>query len=242
MDNSIYISLSGQLAQFRKMDMAANNIANADTTGFNSEHMMFTDYLVDDGNRNKMAFAQDISSYRNLSRGSLNVTGNPFDMAISGPGYFQVETPQGIRYTKAGNFQLDPAGTLVTQQGFPVLSPDGQPIVFEQGDTNIRVGENGVISVNNGEDRGQVGVVEFADEQSMKRLNATLYETDQPALEQAEARLLHGTLEKSNVNAIGEMVQITKLSRATGSTAKFIEVMYDLERKTGNTYTKAGKN
>ncbi|MBN66399.1 MAG: flagellar basal-body rod protein FlgF [Rickettsiales bacterium] len=241
MDNSIYISLSGQLAQFRKMDVAANNIANADTTGFNSEHMMFTDYLVDDGNRNKMAFAQDISSYRNLSRGALNVTGNPFDMAISGPGYFQVETPQGVRYTKAGNFQLDPAGTLVTQQGFPVLSPDGQPIVFEQGDTNIRVGENGVISVNEGEDRGQVGVVEFADEQSMKRLNATLYETDQPALEQAEARLLHGTLEKSNVNAIGEMVQITKLSRATSSTAKFIEVMYDLERKTGNTYTKAGK-
>src|SRR5687768_3602243 len=103
MDNSIYIALSRQLAEFRDMDITANNIANANTVGYDSEHILFSTYLTRDinkGDRNPMAFAHDVSSYVNTEMGSLQTTGNDLDLAIQGDGYFIVETPLGIRYTK----------------------------------------------------------------------------------------------------------------------------------------------
>lgn len=246
MDNSIYISLSRQLALFRDMNVTANNIANADTPGYNAEKMMFTDYLVDDGNRHKMAFAQDIASYRDLSQGALKQTGNPFDLAITGPGYFTVETALGERYSKAGNFTLGAEGMLMTSTGNPVLGIDGGRIFFEPTDRDVTVGENGVISVRTPEglleERGQIGMVEFEDQQSMERLNGQLYNTDQDPLDAVNSRMLQGVIESSNVSPVLELVRTTELSRSSASTAKFIEVMYDLERKTSNTYTKSQHN
>lgn len=244
MDNSVYIALSRQMAVFRDLDVTANNIANADTPGYQQEKMVFTDYLVDDGNRHKMAFTQDIATWRDTSGGPLKHTGNPFDMAIQGPGYFVVETPLGERYTKAGNFSLEANGTLVTQQGYPVLDAGGQRIIFEATDRNVTIGENGLVSAQGPapgdprEDRGQIAIVEFEDEQKMERLTGQLLRTDQPALEPVASRMQQGVVERSNVPAVTEMVKLTKLSRSVASTAKFIEVMYDLERKTSNVYTK----
>lgn len=244
MDNSVYISLSRELAVFRDMAATANNLANVDTPGYNAEKVMFTDYLVDDGNRHKMAFAQDIASYRDTSNGPMKVTGNPFDLAINGPGYFIVETPLGERYTKAGNFTVGPEGVLMTPTGNPVLDNGGETIIMENTDRNITVGENGIVSAKNPfggiEERGQVGLVEFEDEQAMDRLDSQLYKTDQQPLEPINSRILQGTLESANVSAVTELVRMTELSRATSGTAKFIEVMYDLQRKTTNVYAKQG--
>ncbi len=246
MDNSIYISLSRQLALFRDMTVTANNIANADTPGYNAEKMMFTDYLVDDGNRHKMAFAQDIGSYRDLSQGPIEHTGNPFDLAVTGPGYFIVETALGERYSKAGNFTLGADGMLMTPTGNPVLSPNGDRIFVQNTDRNITIGETGQISVRTPdgalEQRGQIGMVEFEDEQAMERLNGQLYNTEQEPLDAVNSRMLQGVIESSNVSPVLELVRTTELSRSTASTAKFIEVMYDLERKTSNTYTKSQQN
>lgn len=242
MDNSIYITLSKQLAAFRDLEVTANNIANADTVGYNGEKMMFTNYLVNDGNFHKMAFVQDISTYRNLEQGNLQVTGNTFDLAISGPGYFSINTPLGKRYTKAGNFTLKEDGQLVTMTGNPVLDQTGQPIFFEITDTDVKVGENGLITARTQQgtqvERGNVGIFEFADEQRMERLGSQLFKTDQPPQEPTRARMLQGALEKSNVSPVTELIRSTELSRSTGSTAKFIEVMYDLQRKTSNSYAR----
>ncbi len=246
MDNSIYIALSRQLALFRDMDTTANNLANADTPGYNAEKMMFTNYLVDDGNRHKMAFAQDISSFRNTQSGPMQVTGNPFDLAIAGPGYFAVETALGTRYTKAGHFTIGEEGMLMTPAGNPVLDNDGQRIFMEVTDRDITVMGNGFITATTPagdiEERGQVGLFEFEDEQKMERLNNQLFKTDQPELEPVEARILQGTIERSNVSAIEELVRTTKLSRSVTSTAKFIEIMYDLQRKTSNAYARDGQS
>ena len=246
MDNSIYISLSRQLALFRDMTATANNLANADTPGYNSEKVMFTDYLVDDGNRHKMAFAQDIASYRDTSNGPMQVTSNPFDVAITGPGYFAVETGLGQRYTKAGHFTLGVDGLLMTPAGHPVLDIDGQRIFFDETDQDITIGENGLMSARTPEgaleERGQLGVFEFEDEQRMERLSNQQFKTDQPPLEAVQSRVLQGTLEKSNVSAITELVRTTELSRSTSGTAKFIEVMYDLQRKTSNAYARPPQN
>lgn len=247
MDNSIYVTLSRQMAVFRKMDITANNLANANTTGFQSEQLIFTDYLVDEGNRKSdLSFTQDISSWRDTTDGPMRQTGNPFDVAITGPGYFQVETAGGTRYTRAGNFILGNDGTLMTANGYPVLSNDGQRIVLNQQDRKIMIGANGLITVadpqGNLQGRGEIGLVEVDDPQSMRRLNNMLLETDQPVRPATASSITQGALEQSNVSPISELIKVTKLSRSTSSTAKFIEIMYDLERKTSNAYARANNN
>lgn len=239
MDNGIYIALSKQMALFRDMEMTANNIANADTTGYNAEKMMFDDFLVKGGDGPKMAFVNDVASYRDTREGTLKTTGNPLDVAISGPGYFKVQTPLGERYTRSGNFQLDASGVLVTSDGYPVLDDGGQPITFEPEDTAITIGESGNISVN-GAERGVLGIAEFKNPQMLERLNATLYKADGQPDPATESRVLHGILEGSNVQSVLELTHMIQVSRNTASTAKMIETSYDLARKAANTWARQG--
>lgn len=242
MDNSIYVTLSRQLTLFRDMDVTANNIANMNTVGYNTEKLAFDDYLVEadiDGKPGqKVAYTRDPLSYRDTNNGPLKTTGNPLDLAISGPGYFIVDTPLGQRYTKAGNFMIDGQGTLVTPQGYPVLSNAGDVIAFPDDTTDVQVNDQGIITAN-GDEIGQVGVVEFANEQAMKRLGNNLYSSDAQPMEQQTARVVQGALEQSNVQGVSELVRVVQLQRSVASTAKFVEVMYDLQRKVTNTYAKA---
>ncbi len=236
MDNSLYVALSRQTTLFRDMAITANNIANASTTGFQAEKTMFTEYLTDDGNHEKVSYSQDIASYHELKQGSMDVTGNDLDVAIQGEGYFVVETAGGERYTRAGSFQLDAEGTLVTPAGFPVLDDAGQRIQFAPEDRQIIIGENGSIQVD-GDERGILGLVEFPNRQLLTRMDSTTYESEVPPQLAENSRILQGTLESSNVSAVHELVRLTELSRSTGSTAKFIETVYDLQRKAGQTWT-----
>ncbi len=240
MDNGVYVALSRQTGLFRQMNVIANNMANVNTTGFQAERVMFDDYLVDDGNREDIAFAQDVSSYRSQSQGPINTTGNPLDVAINGKGFFVVETAQGERYTRAGNFSLDAEGTLITPEGFPILDDGGQPINFGSQDREIRIGENGVLVVD-GQERGALGLVEFENPQEMKQIGYTMYQTDQEPLPPVETRLVHGAVEASNVSAVKEMIDMTMVGRRTSGTAKYIEVIYDLQRRAHDAYSRASQ-
>ena len=242
MDNAIYVTLSRQLAMFRDMAVTANNIANANTTGYNSEHMVFTSYLKKDVNQrtpNAMAMDYDISTYRNTQTGPLKSTGNPLDLAISGNGYFAVETPLGTRYTKAGNLQLDPLGTLVSAEGYPVLNSNGGRIVFPDDTLEIDVGSAGNIKVN-GTEFDSLGIYGFANEQAMEQLGNGLYKSDITPLPAENVRVLQGTLENSNVQPVRELTHMIDVSRSTSNTAKLIETIYDLQRKAANAWTRQG--
>lgn len=235
MDTSVYIVLSKQLGQFDDMALTSNNIANTSTNGYNAEKLQFSQYLVDNGKTGqKDAYADTARSWRDTSTGPIKNTGNPLDLAISGSGYFQIETPLGTRYTKAGNFQLNADSVLVTVNGDPVLSPDGAQITIPAGTKNVEINGAGQIMAD-GNSAGQVGVVEFTNEQAMRRLGNSLY-TSQEAPQPAQtARVVQGAVEGSNVNGVTELVRVMGISRAVSSTAKFIETVYDLERKTSTT-------
>jgi flagellar basal-body rod protein FlgF len=250
MDNSVYVALSRQTMLFRDLDQTANNIANANTTGFQAEKNLFESYLMQGGGskRDKLAFVQDRGSYIDETPGAMKVTGNPLDLAISGKGYFVVETAQGQAYTRNGAFAVDPNGTLVTSEGYPVLDEAGGRIEFQEEDNEIEVRENGQLMVD-GEERGILGMVEFKNPQALERRGSNLFFSKEVP-EQADpttvdtlageesSRMLQGVLQQSNVQPVVEMIRLTELSRAAGSTAKYIEVMYDLQRKTSNAWTK----
>jgi flagellar basal-body rod protein FlgF len=236
MDNSAYIALSRQVALFRDMENVANNLANVNTTGYNANQILFTSYLVKDNPRDSMAFNHDISSYRDTTVGTMHSTGNPLDIALTGKGYITVETPLGERYTRSGNLKLNEAGELVTQEGYPLLDNSGQRITFTQEDTNITFGPNGSVSAS-GEERGILALVTFENEQMMKRVGERMYTTDQTPTEATEAGLVQGVLENSNVQPVLEMTHMIDVSRSVGSTAKFIEVIYELQRNSTNKWT-----
>ena len=239
MDNGIYIALSRQNALFRDLEVSANNLANVTTSGYNAQKLIFSNYLAKDG-KARDAYANDASSYRDTSNGSVKTTDNPFDLAIQGPGYFLVETPAGTRYTKSGNFQIDSQGTLMTTQGYPVLGNDGGRITIPDNANRVVINGAGQILVD-GNDVGQVGLAEFANEQQMDRVGSTLYNSKHPPIPADRARILQGAIESSNVSAISELIRVQEISRSVGSTAKFIETMYDLQRKVSSVYTKASQ-
>lgn len=246
MDNGIYITLSRQLALFRDMDVTANNIANTNTTGYSSEHINFTSYLEKDNNQgdvNNMAFAYDIASYRDTSKGAMKTTNNPFDIAIAGQGYLSVQTPLGVRYTRAGNMQLAGDGTIINAQGYPVLDASGQPIILPNEVGSIEIGSLGNIKID-GNEFNTIGVFRFDNEQLLEPAGDTLFKTDAPAqpIEETDnIKVLHGVLEGSNVSPILEMTKMTKIARSAGTTAKYIEVVYDLQRKASNAWAKQGQ-
>lgn len=237
MDNAIYISLSRQIGLFQDMEMTANNIANVNTTGYTAQKMLFSQYLVKN-TQYQDAYANNPTSYRDTTGGSIKTTGNTFDLALSGSGYFQVQTPLGTRYTRAGNFQINSDGTLVNTNGYPVLGGDGGQITIPANARNVVINGIGQIRVD-GEDVGQVGVVTFANEQKMTRLGNNLFNSTDAPIPADAARVTQGAIESSNVSPVLELVHVMNVSRAVATTAKLNEAIYDLERKTSDTYTRS---
>src|ERR1017187_7645878 len=187
MDNSLLVSLSQQLAAYRSIDVIANNPANASTPGFKREAAKFEEFIVqvrpaeDQTAPQSLSFVKDAGVMRDLGQGELRSTGAPLDFAINGKGYFTVQTPAGMRYTRDGHFTLDQNGQLVTSDGYPVQG-DGGAITITPDDGNVSVGPDGTISsILNGASNqiGKLQIVDFANERTMIKQGANLYTTSQ---------------------------------------------------------------
>ena len=122
METPTYIALSRQMVLRDQMDVVANNLANANTSGFKAEMMLMSEVEIPAEEGTALSYVQDFATARDFSPGTLRPTGNDLDLAIQGDGFFAVQTPEGVRYTRVGRFQLDDEGTLVTSHGYPVLA------------------------------------------------------------------------------------------------------------------------
>ena len=120
---------------------------------------------------------QDLSTIRDLKPGPLAPTSNPLDLALPGEGYFVIETDEGDRYTRAGNFTLDESGRIVTSQGQALLSDSGAPLTIPTGTSSITVARDGTVSADNGR-IGRVDVVVFENEQTLLKLENGLYDAN----------------------------------------------------------------
>ena len=136
MENSIYLALSRQMTLRTNMDVIANNVANATTPGYRGQNLLFQSYLADqDGDlvdpaaEDDLAFVYNRGQYQTEDQGSFRFTGNPLDIALSGPGFFGVQGANGETfYSRSGRLQLDANGTIVTSNGDPVTNSGGAPI------------------------------------------------------------------------------------------------------------------
>jgi flagellar basal-body rod protein FlgF len=237
MENPSYIVLSQQMGLRRQMDVIANNLANANTSGFKAERMLFTELLTGkagnpgvSGPGARISFLGEAGTLADMREGQLQSTSNQLDFAIHGPGYFSVDTPGGPRYTRDGRFELDGQGRLVNREGFALLSSAGQPMRVPDGAVKIEITKSGKITSDKG-DIGQVGLYKFDNDLAMRKAGGNLYETDaQPQPVDASTQVQQGMIEGSNVQSILEITSMIEVQRRYQSSQRLIEGEHERAR------------
>jgi len=229
MENATYATLTRQTGLMAQMRVVANNIANADTTGFRGEALVFSEVVRSTGSGESLSMATARVHQTVMTQGSLAATGGAFDLAIEGEGFFMVQTPQGPRLTRAGQFGPDAGGGLVTPEGYPVLDAGGAPVLLPPGAAGIA--PDGTISVD-GAPVGQVGLFVPRDPLGLVREGGTRFRADAGADPAPGARMLQGFLEGSNVEPVLEVARMIEVSRAYEMGQGFLESEDDRIRKT----------
>lgn len=221
MDNAIYVGLSRQMLLERELDVAANNLANADTTGFKFEEMIAKSDSVPtpsaNGTPNLVTFVAADSVARDFGQGPLTQTGSPLDVAINGKGFFQVSTSSGPRYTRDGRFQLDPTGKLVTQSGDAVQGSGGD-IQLDPKKGPVAIAANGDIS-QAGQTVGKLQVVSFDTLSALSKDGNNQFRNDSNlvATPSTSAVIRQGMLEGSNVQPVVQITRLIEIARAYDS-------------------------
>ncbi|WP_395943114.1 flagellar basal-body rod protein FlgF [Brevundimonas sp.] len=237
MENAAYIGLSRQMTLRRELDIVANNIANANTTGFKVEQLMVGTEIGErarnDAIRPSASFVLDNGVGRDFGQGSMSQTGRTLDFAIAGEGaFFTVrDGANGEAYTRDGAFTMDPEGRLTTKQGQAVLG-GGAEIVLNPELGPPTVGADGTIT-QDGQIVGQMSVVRFDALGVLEKGGDGLYRNTSNAqpIQATDAQIHQGSLEASNVNSLVEITNLVEINRAYESVTRMIENTTDLSRR-----------
>lgn len=231
MIRGLYTGASGMVAEAMRTDVISNNLANANTAGFKKDVAVTKDFAsilisrINDGATQgvgSLGLGTVVDEVATIhSTGAMRNTGNDFDMAIEGKGFFTVQTPQGLRYTRNGTFSKNAKDELITNEGYPVLGENG----------TIRIGTGAKMVISNdgnitvdGQAVGKMQVVEFADEKQLTKEGGSLYNAaagQRPTA--ATGGVRQGFLEMSNVNVVGEMVNLISNYRAYEINGKVVQ-------------------
>ncbi|QRZ12364.1 flagellar hook-basal body complex protein [Paracoccus methylovorus] len=214
MDNAIYAALTRQSGLMREMRVVANNIANANTTGFRREGVVFSEYMVPlDGRGETLAMANGRGRRIDLGPGGMTQTNGQYDLAIDGEGFLMVQTPQGSRLTRAGAFMTNAEGELVNPDGYQLLDDGQAPIIIPAGVGNVGIGTDGTISADDNP-VGRIGVFTSPDPANLQHEAGTLFDPGGAVEPIEEAVLRQGFLEDSNVDPVLEIARMIEVQRA----------------------------
>ena len=258
--SALHVARTGLEAQDTRMRVIANNLANIGTTGFKRDRANFQTLAYQDAriagqqSSSETAYATGLnlgtgvavqSTTSITTQGTLNTTGNPLDMALSGDGFFQVQLPGGrLGYTRAGNFTRSAEGQLVTAQGYAV-----QPqISVPEGATAVTIAPDGTVSATTAgsaeaAELGQITLASFANPAGLQALGDNfLAETAASGAAQIGAageggrgNIRQGMLESSNVNVVEELVDMIECQRAYEINSKMISAVDEMLRNANQT-------
>lgn len=234
MFKGVYTAASSMITLQEKMNLISNNLANVSTSGYKKDEGIkesFPELLI--SRLEKGERARELGSlgtgvqlqetYTDFSQGNLLYTGNKLDLAIEGDGFFVIQTPNGLRYTRNGNFTLNNQGQIVTNQGYPVMGEEG-PLQTIPG-RGIAITANGQLSFD-GLQGGRILIVDFPGPALLNKIGENLYSSDfEPEIPATAYSIRQGFLENSNVNVIQEMVKMIQVSRH-----------YDINQRVISTY------
>ncbi len=253
MQSGFYAATGGMVTQFNRLDAISNNLANSNTAGFKRDDVVIGDFLrlykeqrddlplrnhTKDAakflNRSMDRVPQIVEQYTDRSLGHMLRSGNDLDFAMQRENaYFAVETPEGVRYTRSGEFSLNNNGRLVTKEGFPVLPKEyfqesgyidfssDQKVTFDK-DGNYYIDE--VLA-------GSIGIFEFENQKYIKKEGGNLYkelrEGEDRRILEGSGALVQGFIEKSNVNPVLEMSALIETNRLVDMYSKVMKSHMD---------------
>lgn len=257
MDSGLLAVVNGALRAEMRLDVLANNLANASTTGYKESEITFDSYMTKPGveqfplpgdyflglrgpgdvpfpfsnpatNAYSMTYPRADGTHTNVSQGAIKKTGNPLDVALEGDGFFVLETPVGRRYTRDGAFGVSALGALVSKDGFRVMGAGGSALII--GTDRVEISKDGTISNKN----SQVGRLLRVGlpAASLEKAGSNLYKV--PAgleirLEGANGGFIQGFLEQSNANVIQGMTKMIEANRAFETYMQMIKALDGLD-------------
>ncbi len=245
MSNAIWAAVLGSRIETQRLDVVANNLANADSPGFKADASIFQSHLDYISRRD---FDLSRKSLKNINRyfdtatdqtpGPIISTGRSGDMAIEGSGYFVVQSQRGEAYTRAGNFRLDVEGNLVTASGAQVLGQGG-PITLPPG-ADFEVRNDGTIVVG-AEEIDRVRVEDVQDPRQLRKMGGSLFVKSATAAVNAEPefQIVDKALEGSNVNVMREMASMVTAGRQYEAFQAAIRTIGQVNSRAGETLAKA---
>ena len=239
MDHLLYIAMSGAKENMNALGVRANNLANANTTGFKADLEQARSMQAFGDGLPSRVFAMTEMPSQNFDAGELKITENDLDIAIQGDGWFAVQDADGNEaYTRAGNLKISAEGMLQTASGLPVLG-DGGPIQLPVPLSKIDIAADGSIQAraqgapaNAMAEVGRIKLVK-PENQNVVKGNDGLFRQKDGEVAEADATvsLLAGALEGSNVNAVGEMTYLISLQRQYELQVKMMKTAEDMDRQ-----------
>jgi flagellar basal-body rod protein FlgG len=246
MNLALWSAKTGLDSQNTQMAIIANNLANANTTGYKAQRAAFQDLMYQNIRQVGAQSTQNtqyttgltlgtgvriVATEANYAQGSATTTNNPLDLEVSGRGFFQITLPDGtLAYTRDGSFTLDNQGNVVTASGYPI-----QPaITIPVGTQSVTVGTDGAVTAVSASGKttqiGQVQLADFINEQGLQNLGNNLViesaASGSPQTGTAGTNGLgtiqQGSLETSNVNTVTELVNMIECQRAYEMNSKAI--------------------
>jgi flagellar basal-body rod protein FlgF len=229
MRNLNMLAPTGFFLQERRFNVISNNLSNTQTTGYKKEVSVFQQLLSPIGGENRTTVDSTVTVFQ---QGDIQKTGNDFDLAIEGEGFFKVQTPAGIRYTRAGNFGLNKDQMLVQRDGYPVLGQRGEITIRGK---NFAVDANGSVLVD-GKETDRIVLVTFADPAGLQKEGKNLFglQAPQEEIEAKQSQILQGSTETSNVNAMEEMVNMMETLRIYEACFKVMQSSDEMDGKAVN--------
>jgi flagellar basal-body rod protein FlgF len=231
MDSGYYAAMTGLVARTQALDTAAGNLANAQTPGYRAEREYFRSVLLGPDALDSQ-LGRTVNNYGllggdrlSMKQGALQPTGNPLDLAIEGDGFFQIQTTNGLRYTRDGSFHRAQNGQLVTSAGEPVLSSQGKLISVPPGE--VAVGADGTLSVAGGA-VAIVGVVSFPPGTELTPEGANRYVAPKGVAASAarDSSVHQGALEAANQDVIQGSLDLIVMQRQAEMMQKALTVFH----------------
>ena len=213
MDFGQYTTLTRQSGLSREMQAIANNIANASTTGFRKEGLIFSEFVQAMDNAPSLSMANGNVRQTSFAQGALVETGSNLDLAIEGDGFFLLGTPDGPRLSRAGAFSPNEFGELVNPDGYQLLDAGQTPVFVPPDISAISIASDGTLSVN-GDPQTQLGIFQAAEGTTLTREGGVLFSAEGEFEPVLGAKIMQGFLESSNVNPVGEISRMIEVQRA----------------------------
>lgn len=226
----VYIVSSHMIGQRSKLDMVADNVANANTTGYKKLGMSFSEIVSRKQTQEVASFTHHNGTHYDFSQGGLTRTDNDLDMSITGAGFFATERNGQTHYTRNGSFGLSPEGNLITGTGSPVLDTNGGPINIPADSTKITVTQDGTIANQNGP-LANIGIFNINEPQKLIRTGSHgyIYNGAEPTLS-TTASITQGFVENANINPIEETVNLTEINRSYTSSSKLVKSLEEIQQ------------